>query len=149
MRLEEEIKQHRFHNQYHKAVVNIIFTNNWLAARQTEILRPHGITMQQYNVLRILRGQYPKPATIKMIKERMLDKMPDASRIVEKLRTKGLVERNARPSDRRNVDVIITPKGLELLSKTDVPEERLEDRLCTLNTEEITTLNNLLDKLRG
>lgn len=149
MRLEEEIKQERFSSQYHKALVNIIYTNNWIAAQQTGILKPHGITMQQYNVLRILRGQHPDPATIKLIKERMLDKMSDASRIVEKLRTKGLVERNICPEDRRNVDVIITPKGLELLSKIDTREHLLEHRLTTLDSEEVKNLNHLLDKLRG
>lgn len=149
MRLEEEIKQERFTNQYHKAVVNIIFTNNWIAGLQTEILKPYGITMQQYNVLRILRGQYPNPATIKIIKERMLDKMSDASRIVEKLRTKGLVERTTRASDRRNVDVLITKKGLEILEKTDRPEHQLENRLKALSENEIEQLNCLLDKARG
>lgn len=149
MRLEEEIKQKHFSSQYHKALVNIIYTNNWIASQQTDILKPHGITMQQYNVLRILRGQHPKPATIKLIKERMLDKMSDASRIVEKLRAKGLVERNICPEDRRNVDVIITKKGLDLLSKIDTPEHLLEHRLTTLNTEEVKNLNHLLDKLRG
>lgn len=149
MRLEKEIKQDRFSSQYHKALVNIIFTNNWIAAQQTEILRPHGITMQQYNVLRILRGQHPHPATIKLIKERMLDKMSDASRIVEKLRAKGLAERNECSKDRRNVDVLITQKGLDLLAKIDTPEHMLENRLTSLDNEEIENLNQLLDKLRG
>lgn len=149
MRLEEEIKQKHFSSQYHKALVNIIYTNNWIASQQTDILKPHGITMQQYNVLRILRGQHPNPATIKLIKERMLDKMSDASRIVEKLRAKGLVERNICPKDRRNVDVMITPKGLELLKKIDAMEHLLEGRLSTLDHEEVQNLNHLLDKLRG
>ncbi|MCU7496969.1 MAG: MarR family transcriptional regulator [Ignavibacteria bacterium] len=149
MRLEDEIRQDRFSNQYHKAVVNIIYTNNWIAGQQTKILRPYGITMQQYNVLRILRGQHPNPATIKLIKERMLDKMSDASRIVEKLRAKGLVERTPCISDRRNVDVMITPKGLELLAKIDIPEHTLENRLKKLSQEEIEQLNSLLDKARG
>jgi DNA-binding MarR family transcriptional regulator len=149
MRLEKEIKQHRFSNQYHKALVNIIFTNNWITSQQAEILKPHGITMQQYNVLRILRGQHPNPATIKTIKERMLDKMSDASRIVEKLRTKGLVERNECSRDRRNVDALITQKGRDLLAKIDAPEHLLENRLTALDSEEIKNLNCLLDKLRG
>ncbi|HEX2866423.1 MAG TPA: MarR family transcriptional regulator [Ignavibacteriales bacterium] len=149
MRLEDEIKQNRFQSQYHKALVNIIYTNNWIASRQTEILRPYGITMQQYNVLRILRGQHPNPATIKLIKERMLDKMSDASRIVEKLRAKGLVERTVCPKDRRNVDIMITPKGLELLGRLEAPEHMLESSLATLNQEEVKSLNHLLDKLRG
>lgn len=150
MRLEDEIKQDRFESQYHKALVNIIYTNNWISSRQTEILRPYGLTMQQYNVLRILRGQHPNPATIKLIKERMLDKMSDASRIVEKLRAKKLVERTVCPDDRRNVDVIITHLGLELLRNIDLPEHLLENSLAhTLEEEEVKKLNHLLDKLRG
>ncbi|MGE5431299.1 MAG: MarR family winged helix-turn-helix transcriptional regulator [Syntrophomonadaceae bacterium] len=149
MRLEEEIKQDRFSSQYHKALVNIIYTNNWIASHMTAILKPHGITMQQYNVLRILRGCNPKPATIKLIKERMLDKMSDASRIVEKLRAKNLAERSECSKDRRNVDVTITQKGLDLLAKLDAPEHLLENRLAALDSEEINSLNCLLDKIRG
>jgi DNA-binding MarR family transcriptional regulator len=105
--------------------------------------------MQQYNILRILRGQYPKPATIKLIKERMLDKMSDASRIVEKLRLKGLVERTICPNDRRNVDVCITEKGLGLLTQLDKHDGEVDAKLSSLNTEEVAQLNSLLDKLRG
>ena len=148
MKLEDEISQKHFHSEYHKAVVNIIFSYNWLVDYQIQILKPYNITLQQFNILRILRGQHPNPATIKLIKERMLDKMSDASRIVEKLRLKGLADRKTCPSDRRNVDVCITEKGLELLSELDKYTDKMEKKLSSLTGEEIKTLNNLLDKLR-
>jgi len=149
MKLEEEITQKHFRNEYHKAAVNMVYTFNWLNNQNTSILKPLGITPQQFNILRILRGQYPKPATIKLIKERMLDKMSDASRIVEKLRIKEFVERNICSHDRRNVDVCITQKGLELLTKIDKLDDEIDGNLSSLNQVEITQLNDLLDKLRG
>ena len=149
MKLEEEISQKKFRNEYHKAAVNLIFTFNWLRTYQENVFKPKGITMQQFNILRILRGQYPNTANIKLIRERMLDRMSDCSRIVEKLRRKGLIERTICPKDRRHVDVIINKNGLELLSKLDSVSEEVDKYLSRLNEEEITRLNELLDKLRG
>jgi DNA-binding MarR family transcriptional regulator len=148
MRLENEISQKSFRNDYHKAFVNILFTNNWLLADQSIIFKPFDITAQQYNILRILRGNLPKPATIKFIRTRMLDKMSDASRIVEKLRMKGLIERHTNDDDRRNVDVIITQKGIELLQSLDFMDEAYETKLNALDENEIKQLNDLLDKMR-
>ncbi len=149
MKLEEEISQKQFRNEYHKAAVNVVYTFNWLNNQNISFFKPLGITPQQFNILRILRGQHPKPATIKLIKERMLDKMSDASRIVEKLRVKGLVERNICSHDRRNVDVCITQKGLDVLAQIDALDNEIDGRLSSLNQEEIKQLNDLLDKLRG
>ena len=149
MKIEEEIKQKQFKSEYHKTLINIIFTYNWLIKNQVEILKPFDITLQQYNILRILRGQYPNPSTIKLMKERMLDRMSDCSRIVEKLVKKGLVERNLCKEDRRNVDVLITKNGLALLKKLDKKFETIDKDLIHLNTSEVKTLNTLLDKLRG
>ncbi len=149
MKLEEEISQKHFRNEYHKAAVNVVYTFNWLNNQNVGFFKPLGITPQQFNILRILRGQHPNPATIKLIKERMLDKMSDASRIVEKLRIKGLVERNICSHDRRNVDVCITQKGLDLLAQIDLMDKEVDGRLSSLNEEEIKQLNDLLDKLRG
>lgn len=149
MELEKEITQKSFRNSYHKAEVNLIFTYNWLYEFSSKMLKAHKITTQQYNILRILRGQYPKPATIKLLKERMLDKMSDASRIVEKLREKGLAERNINPNNRRNVDVLITQSGLDLLAKIDKKDDETDKFMSNLNGDEIDQLNKLLDKLRG
>ncbi len=148
MKLEDEISQPKFKSQYQKAALNIIYTCNWLTSQHSANLKPHGITQQQYNILRILRGQYPKPASIKLLKERMMDKMSDASRLVEKLRLKGLLERKINKADRRNVDVAISQKGLDLLTSLDYLDENFK-KLISLNEKDVDQLNELLDKLRG
>lgn len=149
MRLEEEIKQKKFRDEYQKAVVNLIYTNNWLVAKHSPIMREFGLTVQQYNILRILRGQYPNPATVNLLKERMLDKMSDASRLVDRLLDKGLLVRKSCEIDRRRVDITITQAGLDILAKIDVAEEKMYQLLKSITPEEAATLNDLLDKLRG
>ncbi len=149
MRLEDEIKQKEFSNEYAKSVVNLIYTFNWMDSQTREFLKNFSITTQQFNILRILRGQMPQPATINLLKERMLDKMCDASRMVERLKTKGLVERQVCEKDRRAVDIIITKKGLDLLGKIDKEMPEYEKVMQNLDLAEIKQLNNLLDKLRG
>jgi len=149
MELEKEIKQQKFRNETHKLAVNIIYSYGWVYHYMVEIMKKYSITLPQFNVLRILRGSMPRPVSIKLIRDRMLDKMSDASRIVEKLRSKGLVERNVSQSDRRECEVIITQKGLDLLSKMDVEEENFDKIFSNLNKEEVDKLNSLLDKMRG
>ena len=147
MRLEEEIKQKKFKSEKHKAVLNIIYTANWLKAHHARFLKDYEISPEQYNILRILRGQHPKPATINLLIDRMLDKMSNASRLVEKLRMKGHVERRANEKDRRAVDVAITKKGLDLLSKLDVIVNDLE-MPGQLAEDQALILNSILDKIR-
>ncbi len=149
MKLEDEIVQKKFRNETHKLGVNLVYTYNWVDAFSQTHFKKYGITGQQFNALRILRGQHPNPATIKLLKERMLDKMSDASRIVEKLRVKGLVERHVCPTDRRNCDVRITEKGLKLLSDLDKEEHCFDSFFSKLSETETKQLNDLLDKLRG
>lgn len=149
MKLEDEIKQKEFKNEYAKGVVNLIYTFNWLDAQTREFLKAFDITSQQFNILRILRGQHPSPVTINLLKERMLDKMCDASRMVERLKVKNLVERQVCETDRRAVDIIITKKGLDLLAKIDKDMPDYEKIMQSLNASEIKQLNILLDKLRG
>ncbi|RMD51279.1 MAG: MarR family transcriptional regulator [Ignavibacteria bacterium] len=149
MRIEDEIKQEKFDSEYQKLAVNIIFTFHWLQSNQFEFLKEFDLTTQQYNVLRILRGQHPNSATVTLIKERMLDKMSDASRLVDRLVNKGLVERRICEKDRRRVDVLITDKGLELLSKIDDTPGMNLNELKSLSENEAAKLNTLLDKLRG
>jgi len=149
MKLEEEIAQRKFRNERHKLAVNILYTYGWLTALHTQIFRKQGITSQQFNVLRILRGQHPKPTTIKLIRNRMLDKMSDASRIVEKLRQKGLVVRHISDHDRRHADVFITKKGLKILSALDKCDKLFDNHTEKLSLKETGALNNLLDKMRG
>lgn len=148
MKLEDEIQQKKFKSIQQKAMLNLIYTTNWLTSKQDSLFKDSGITVQQYNVLRILRGQYPNPCSIKLIKERMLDRMSDTSRIVDKLLTKKLLQRNECPDDRRSVNVVITGQGLELLKSLDYIDDLSKQSLKSLTTAEINTLNELLDKLR-
>jgi DNA-binding MarR family transcriptional regulator len=148
LRLEDEIQQKKFKSIQQKLMLNLIYTTNWLTSKQDSLFKDSDITVQQYNVLRILRGQYPNPCSIKLIKERMLDRMSDTSRIVDKLYTKKLLERNECPNDRRSVNVIISDKGLELLKSLDYIDDLSKQSLKSLTTTEINTLNELLDKLR-
>ncbi|HEY9001436.1 MAG TPA: MarR family transcriptional regulator [Mucilaginibacter sp.] len=149
MQIGEEIQSNKFEDNYHKAVINITYTYGWLSNTFRCRFEKHNLTQQQFNVLRILRGQYPNPATINMIKERMLDKMSDASRIVDRLIQKGLVSRCTNNKDRRAVDIRISEAGLEILSKMD-EEFKTKDMLKNnLTEEEAGKLSDLLDKLRG
>lgn len=148
MELEKEIQQENFKNEYQKLMLNIIFTANWLNLKQIQSLKPHGISPQQYNILRILRGQHPKGVTVSLLTERMLDKNSNASRLVEKLRVKGWVERHECPADRRAVNVRITDAGLGLLQQLDPVISESEEIFRTVKEGEARTLNGFLDRLR-
>ncbi|WP_192823449.1 MarR family winged helix-turn-helix transcriptional regulator [Rufibacter sp. LB8] len=148
MKIEEEIKQPVFKDPYHKAHINLIFTANWVGLRQSNLFKPFGVTLPQYNVLRILRGQHPKPATVNLIIERMLDKTSNASRIVDKLEVKQLVTRTQCATDRRTVDILITEKGLALLKQMDEVEDLKKVGVHNLSAQEATLLSDLLDKIR-
>lgn len=148
MKLELEIKQPKFRNEFHKLAVNILYTNGWLVNLYANLFSKYDITSNQFNILRILRGQYPNPATVNLLKERMLDKMSDASRLVERLRIKGFIKRDLKPNDRRCVDVVITDKGLHLLKEIDKLNDKHDSFLKKLSGSEAKKLNNLLDKLR-
>lgn len=149
MGISEDIKQEKFKSELSKALINIIYTNGWLQQSQVNLFKPHGLTTPQYNVLRILRGQHPNPATINLLIDRMLDKSSNASRIVDRLESKGLVDRKQCSGDRRAVDVFISSKGLQLLEKIDGELGEWERSLNTLSEPECKTLSDLLDKLRS
>ena len=150
MSIEKDIKQQKpFKSPYQKLVVNILYTNNWMNSDHQSILKPYDLTAQQYNVLRILRGQNPTPITVNGIIERMLDKMSNASRLVDKLLLKDLVTRCDNRDDRRSCDIRITEKGLKILEEIDVLQEKWESSFAHLTPEEAEHLSRLLDKLRG
>jgi len=149
MRLEDEIKQKSFRNEYHKLAVNILYTHGWLLEFNNKVLQKFNLTAQQYNVLRILRGQHPNTASVNLLKERMLDKMSDVSRLVERLRVKGLLERTICENDRRKADVKISNKGLELLSDIDKLDLEFDKLFSNLSPKDADQTNKLLDKLRG
>ena len=149
MKLEDEIAQKKFKSEYQKAAINITHTYNWMSKLIDDYFVENDLTPQQYNVMRILRGQHPKTSNLKLIKERMLDRMSDVSRIIDKLYQKGYVMRVQSLSDRRNVDLTITDKGLKTLKNLDFIDNEFKKILSNLNEKEIVQLNNLLDKLRG
>jgi DNA-binding MarR family transcriptional regulator len=150
MSLEKDIKQQKpFKSSYQKLVVNIIYTSNWMNFEQQNLLKPFDLSLQQYNVLRILRGQAPKPITVNGIIERMLDKMSNASRLVDKLLLKGFVSRRDSIIDRRACDVNITDKASEILEQIDEVQDKWEKILKRLTEKEAETLCHLLDKMRG
>lgn len=151
MSLESEIKQSRFQSEHQKAAINVLLTGNWLYHQNALFLKPFGLTPEQFNVLRILRGNNSKPMMLLDITERMIDKSSNCTRLVEKLRQKGWVKREICATNRRQVDIIITPKGLAVLTKIDAaisqnPFQHLQTRLTRTEASE---LNRLLDKVRG
>jgi DNA-binding MarR family transcriptional regulator len=149
MKLEQAIQQSSFTSNDQKLTLNFIYTYNNFKEDQKNFFKPYDITPQQYNVLRILRGAYPKPYTTSQVRDRMLDKMSDASRIVERLVKKGLVNRTTTKSDKRLVDVVISDKGLKLLDKIDSPlDNEMNSTFAKFTNEEREDFTNLLDKMR-
>jgi DNA-binding MarR family transcriptional regulator len=148
MSLEQDIGQKDFRSEYHKAVLNILHTHYYLVDKMNDLFKKHDITRQQYNVLRILRGQLPGSASVNLIRDRMLDKMSDASRIVERLRIRDFVTRDYAENDKRRVDVKITEKGIDLLAVMQSEVDSFDDLVSGLTEEEARQLNALLDKLR-
>lgn len=149
MSIEQDIKQAQFRNNHQKGIINIIYTYNWLMERIKNIVASEDITHQQFNILRILRGAHPTPLSTLQIRERMLDKMSDTSRIVDRLVAKGLVTKSISPVDKRLVDVVISDAGQQLLKKLDGRVEEMDNILGGLNDEEAQQLSNLLDRVRG
>src|SRR6476620_10027639 len=114
MRIEEAIQQKRpFRNQYHRVMVNLLYSNNWLEEKSRDFLKQQNISLQQYNILRILKGS-GIPLSTMQIRERMLDRMSDTSRIIDRMVTKGIVEKKPNDNDKRLVDITITAKGLDI-----------------------------------
>ncbi len=149
MRIEDEIKQPIFRNEHHKAHINLVYTAGWLQLRKALAFKPFGLTLPQFNILRILRGQHPLPATVALLIDRMLDKTSNASRIVDRLEEKQLVTRTVCPANRRAVDIRITPAALALLSRIEESGIIDSDGLNQLTEAEMQQLNNLLDKIRS
>ena len=146
-RIEDEIRQSKFSSIHQKAVVNLIFTANWLQNEQKDFFKAFGITGQQFNILRILKGQHPKSISATEIKSRMLDRNSDVSRLLDRLAAKNLITRSVCPNDKRASDVTITDEGLTLLAK--VSKVAKQDQILALTDEEAAQLSDLLDKARA
>lgn len=149
MGIEKDINQVQFRNYKQKAIINLMFSYGWVIEKIKNALAQEDITHQQYNILRILRGAHPKPLSTLQIRERMLDKMSDTSRIVDRLLLKGYVYKNPCAADKRLVDVVISEKGLELLAKLDDKSDEMDNIIANLTDEEAVLLSNLLDKMRS
>lgn len=149
MRLEDAIKQKRaFRNDHHKVMVNLLYSNNWLEEKSRDFLKQQNISLQQYNILRILKGS-GKPLSTMQIRERMLDRMSDTSRIIDRMVVKKIVEKKPNGNDKRLVDITITENGLQILEELDKKNHELEAIVGALSANEAKMLNDLLDKMRG
>jgi DNA-binding MarR family transcriptional regulator len=147
MGIEQDIQQPNFRNEFQKMGINLLFTANWLNEQIGKMLSEEGVTQQQYNILRILRGSATPLSTLK-IRERMLDKMSDTSRIVDRLIAKELVVKNTCEKDKRLVDITLSPKGLDLVDQLDQYNERIDALLKGINESEAQMMNEILDKIR-
>lgn len=148
MRIEDEIKQPKFKDPFQKAVINLLFTSSWLQSKHQEFFKTAGITNQQFNILRILKGQYPKSTSATEIKSRMLDKNSDVSRLLDRLATKKMITKQVCPNDKRAADITITEAGLDILAKLEKRQSEI-DGVLNLSPEEAKQLSDLLDKSRG
>jgi DNA-binding MarR family transcriptional regulator len=148
MGIEQDIHQNKFKSQKQKAMINLLYTYGWTIEQIKNILSREDLTHQQYNILRILRGSAPQPLSTLQIRERMLDKMSDTSRIVDRLIIKGLVRKCTCPTDKRLVDVTISDKGQKLLIKLEAQSDHMDKIMSTLSEKEAEQLSELLDKLR-
>jgi len=148
MSIEKDINQHSFRNEHQKGIINLIYTYNWMNEKMKKVFDNEEITAQQYNILRILRGA-GKPISTLQIRERMLDKMSDTSRIVDRLVLKGLAKKAVCKNDKRLVDVSINPKGLKLLERIDLLDKDMDAIVGNLTDADAKTLNKLLDKIRN
>lgn len=148
MNIEEEIKQQTFKSSHQKALINLLYTASWLQSKQQEFFKPFKITAQQFNILRILKGQHPKSISATEIKSRMLDKNSDVSRLLDRLVAKDLISKRVCPNDKRATDVNITEHGLDLLKILATYQEEI-DGVLALTEGEAMQLSQLLDKCRG
>jgi len=149
MKIEEEIKQQRFRSPFHKVGINLVFTASWMVNKQQDFFKKFGVTASQFNILRILRGQYPNKISGAEIKSRMLDRNSDIPRMLDRLIKKNLITKSQCPNDNRAADIVITEQGLAILKEIDVDIDRIEAMQINLSEEEAAQLSDLLDKCRG
>ncbi|MBU0697200.1 MAG: MarR family transcriptional regulator [Bacteroidetes bacterium] len=144
MKIEEELK-HEFGSPQQRAFTNIIFTSNWVLNKISVALKPTGLSLQQFNALSILDGQPEKAATVNLIKDRLIDRMPNVSRLLNKLMEKGFIQKERYSIDQRVVTIKITLKGIAIKK---IGRELIDDVVIDLNDEQSNLLNDLLEKIR-
>jgi DNA-binding MarR family transcriptional regulator len=146
--IEEEIKQYKFRSPQQRAMLNLLYTSNWLENKHRDFFKEYGLTNQQFNILRILKGQHPAKISGAEIKSRMLDKNSDVSRLLDRMIIKDLIVKSQCPNDKRSDDVVISELGINLLQKIDKAIDKFVGSLEQLTEEEATQLSYLLDRCR-
>lgn len=150
MKIENAIKQTKFENSLQKAMINLFFTANWFRDKQQAMFEEFDVLPQHFNILRIIKGKHPMPVCPGGIKEVMIDKSPDLTRLLDKLVKKGLVERKLCDINRRKMDITLTASGLILLEEMNAKIKRVMEEInVNITMEEAETLSNLLDKMRN
>ncbi len=149
MKIEDALKTNNFRTEQHKVLLNLLFTGYWLKDKLFQSLKESDLTVEQYNVLRILRGAIPKELCVKDIAARMIEKNSNVPRILERLQRKTLIERKPAQYDRRETVTIITPCALDLLEKLDQLMIENEEKFIALNDEDAAKLNQILEQMRG
>jgi DNA-binding MarR family transcriptional regulator len=147
-KIEEEIQQKKFKNPHQKAVINLIYTANWLQNKHQGFFKSFGITGQQFNILRVLKGQHPKSVSATEIKSRLLDQNSDVSRLLDRLAAKELIVKKTCLSDKRASDIFITQQGVDLLKTIEKSQKEI-DQVLAISSDEANRLSDLLDKCRG
>jgi DNA-binding MarR family transcriptional regulator len=147
--IEEALQQSRFHSPTQKAMLNILYTYHWYVEHTQQVFQEFDLTLQQFNVLRILRGRHPEWVTMSAVKDVMLDKNPDLTRLCDRLQTRGYLERETNPANRRQVRARLTPTGLELLGRVGPKIGQAAKAWSHLTDDEARQLSDLLDKMRG
>jgi DNA-binding MarR family transcriptional regulator len=148
MKIEEAINQKKFRSEQQKAILNLFYTVSWIENEQKKFFKKHNISMQQYNVLNILKTVQPEKVSTSDIKKRLTSSNPDVSRMVDRLEAQKLITKKTNKTDKRLIEISITPKGLDLIEKINKKIKEL-DKILKLNIKEAKELNKLLDKARG
>lgn len=149
MKIEDAIEQYKFEDPHHKAQLNILFSSTWLKHLTDQTVKPYKVSWQQFNVLRILRGMDPEPATVKLLTQKMIDKSSNASRLVDKLLQKGYVKRTTCNEDRRRVNIVLTELGQKVVNEASVKlSDVMKKHTSSITVEEAIELSRILDKMR-
>ena len=149
MKLEEAIKSNKFRNEVHKAGLNILYTAWWLKTMMSKELKEYGLTHEQYNVLRILKGKHPEQICVKEIACRMIEKSSNVPRIIDRLETKKLVKRTSSDSDKRETVIVLTPAGINILQHSTERINKLMDKTIVIDEKKAAVLNNILEEIRA
>jgi len=148
VKLEQAIQSNKFRNEVHKSALNILYTAWWLKTVTSKELKEFGLTHEQYNVLRILKGKYPEQVCVREIALRMIEKNSNVPRIIDRLELKKLVKRTTSQEDKRETVIVLTQAGISILASCNKRVDEIFDELMTLDNREATTLNSLLEKVR-